>query len=287
MGSGSQGSSSNATVSYDIFNRKTRLIDTGTNVQAATKVGHGQEALSEDNSAGMYKYYNYELVGTSHWQSKIGALLYAQKFGTFYPLTTTIGDNVGGLWRGVSTTGTLAIAALDTTDGLTATFTTAASGGSQGGLNRALLYTTRQWNPYFMLRFKLDEAGANIRFFAGFTSATAVIGNNDDPLNALSGFGIGILTTQANYRILSNDGVGATVSADSGVAKDTNYHTFELWADENGTRFLWSIDNSTPSAVSSEIPASTTSLSCQFLTTAVNADAKVMNVHKSVITTDK
>ena len=285
---GTEITSSNKSLSFSLLNHKTRLCTTGTGIQAATKQGGGQEAYATDTSAGFYKGTDLILDPTGTvYQTKMASLTWFGKWGTFYPLTTTIGDNVGGIWRGVSVTGSLVIAALDTTDGLPATFTSGASAGNQSGLNRALLYTTRQFNPSFKLRWKLDEAGANIRFYAGFTSATAVIGNSNDPLNTLSGFGIAINTGQANYQIYRNEGVGATNLTDTAIAKDTAYHDIELWADDNGAKFWWSLDGSTPASATTEIPAQTTSLSCQFLVTAVDADAKVMTVTKSVITSDK
>jgi hypothetical protein len=285
---GTEITSSNKSLSFSLLNHKTRLCTTGTNIQAATKQGGGQEAFATDTSAGLYKGTDVILdpSGTV-WQTKMASLTWYGKWGTFYPLTSTLANNTTGLWNGATAVGTLAIASLDTSEGLSATFTTAASGGSQGGINRALLYTTRQFNPSFKLRWKIDEAGANIRFYAGFTGSTSVIGNSNDPLNALAGFGIAINTLQTNYQIYRNDTSGATQLTDTGVAKDTSYHTIELWADDNASKFWWSLDDSTPASATTEIPAQTTSLSCQFLCTAVNADAKVMNVTKSVITSDK
>ena len=287
MASGSQYDSTNDTGSFASINHKTRLIESGTNIVAATKQGGGQEGYCNSTSAGMIRGYDYitDPSGTL-WEKKIGRLQHA-KWGTFYPLTTTIANNVSGIFGGVAATGTLAIAALDTTDGLTATFTTAASGGSQGGINRALLYTTRQFNPYFAVRCKLDENAANIRFYFGFTGSASAIGNSDDPLNALSGIGFSKAVASTNWRIFHNDASGATVSDDTGVALDTSYHTFEIWADDNATKFWWSLDGSTPTGVTTDIPAQTTSLSSQFLCTAVNADAKVMTVQGAVIASDK
>jgi hypothetical protein len=286
MGTGSRGSSSNDSVSYNIWNRKTKLLDTGANIVAANSEGAGTDAYVDTTGSGLIKGTDLirDPTGTI-WETKLERLLWQTKWGTLIPLTTTTGAT--GLCGGGTFVGTYAIAALDTTEGLTATHTSAASGGSQAGWNRALLYTTRNFNPSFKLRWKIDEAAANIRFYAGFTSSTAAIGNNDDPLNAISGFGIGILTTQSNYRILSNDGSGATASANTTIAKDTAYHTIELWADDNASKFWWSLDGSVPAGVTTDIPASTTSLSCQFLATAVNADAKIMNHHRFLITSDK
>lgn len=286
MASGSKITSSNKSLSFDVLNHKTRLLDTGSAIRTAGITGAGQESYATDTSAGLIKGTDYIVNPTGTiLEPKIASLLWATKWGTVYPNNTDLWAD--GLWEDPTESGTGAVAALDTTDGLPHQFTSGASIGNQAGLNRARLYTTRQFNPTFKLRWKIDEAGANIRFFAGFTGATAAVGNNDNPLNALAGFGVAINTLQANYQIYHNDTTGATVLVDTGIAKNTSYHTIELWADDNGAAFYWSLDGSTPASVTANIPAQTTPLSCQFLATAVNADAKVLTFTRSVITSDK
>lgn len=281
-------SGTNPTAAYDVINHKTRLIDTGTNIQSATKIGAGQEAYATSSTGGLFKGTDLmtDPTGTI-WTDKISNLLWAVKFGTFYACSATYADSASGLLTNATTTGSLSLASLDTSNGRATVFTSGASAGNQAGFRTPANWTIRKFNPTFKITWSIDEAGANVRFYAGFADFSTIVGNTDDPLNAQSGFGIGILTTQANYRILSNDGVGATVSADSGIAKDTGVHTFEAWADENGTRFLWSIDGSTPAAVSADIPAQTTTLSCQATVTAVNADAKPLSIFRALITSNR
>lgn len=288
MGTGSEYTTGNKTGSFSSINHKTRLLDSGSAIEAATKVGGGQEAYVTATSSGKIKGTDLitDPTGTI-WANKISNLLNFTKWGVIWPVTTLFADNSHGIWAGSTVTGSSSIAALDTNDGLAGIHTTGAGAGNQAGVNRALLFTARILNPCFKLKWKTDEAGANIRFFAGWTSSTSIIGNNDDPLNAISGFGISMHTGQTNYQIMSNDGAGATVLTDTGVAKDTTYHIVELWADETNTRFLWSLDGSTPAAITTDIPASTTGLSCQYTVTAVNADAKPLNIQRSIITSDR
>lgn len=283
----SEYTASNDTGSFASINKKTRLIDSGTNIQSAVKQGTGQDAFCTSSSGGLYSGHNLELVATTHWQPKMASLNNGANWGTWQPMSSTIANNTTGIIDGVSATGTLGLASLDTTEGLTSTFTSAGAAGNQCGINRATLYTMRKFNPCFKLRFRIDESGANFRFFAGWTGSTSVIGNSDDPLNGLSGFGVGVSTGLTNYRIFHNDASGASVLDDTGIAKDTNYHTIELWADDNSSKFWWSLDGSTPTGVTTDIPAQTTSLSCQFLCTAVNIDAKVLNIGKWILTSDK
>jgi len=287
MTSGSEYNSSNKTGAYSSINHKTRLIDSGTAIQAANKVGGGQESYATTTSSGLIKGTDYMLDPSAIlWTNKLSNLLWMTKWGSIQPVTSTFGDNAHGIWCGSTVTGTPTVASLDTTSGLAAVYTSGASAGNQAGVNRALQFTVRNFNPSFKLTWKTDEAAANIRFYAGFTGSSSIIGNTDDPLNALNGVGIAMDTTQTNYRIFHNDSAGATISDNTGVAKDTAYHNIELWADSNGNQFYWSLDGSTPVAITTDIPGATASLSCQFTVTAVNADAKPLNVIRSVITSD-
>jgi hypothetical protein len=287
MGTGSQYTSSNKQASFDSVNRKTKLIDSGTAIQAANKIGVGQDAFCESGSAGLSKGTNYELVATTHWQSKLASLLFPMKWGQLMPISSTEADNKTGIVKGTTLSGTLGIGSFDNSHGKSNTFTSGAVGGNQAGLRTGATYTQRGFNPTFAIKWKLDEAGANIRFYAGWTTSGSAIANSDDPLNAAVGFGIAILTTQTNYRIIYNDGAGSTVSTDTGIAKDTLVHTFLAWGDENGQLFWWSLDDSTPASISTDIPASTNGLASQFTATAVNADAKVLDVYNWTITSER
>jgi len=288
MGSGSAITSSNDDASYAKANHKQKLIDTGTIIRATVPTGGGQEAYSNDDSASMIygQDYQSDASGTL-WQSKQSTVFWLIKYGHIQPISTTAADNENGLWNNSTVSGTLGMASLDTTEGLAATYTSGASAGNQAGQKVDRLYTIRNFNPSFKLNWKTDEAGANIRFFAGWVDSTTLIGNSDDPLNAINGFGVAMVTSQANYRILSNDGVGATSPTDTGVVKDTGWHSIELWADANSNSFYWSIDSATPIQKNTEIPAATTSLACQFTVTAVNADAKVLSVQNCLINSDR
>jgi len=287
MGSGDEITTSNKSASFAMGNRKMKLISSGTLIQSATKQGMGQDAYCESTSAGLTKFTNYELVDTALWQMKQASILWPCKWGHFQPSGSAIGDCRSGFIQGSTATGSFAIIATDTTEGKPATFTSGASAGNQAGLKVDSLYTCRKFNPSFKLRWAVDEAAANFRFFAGFYDSTSLIGNSDDPLNAANGFAIGVSTAQANYRIFHNDGSGATASDDTGIAKSTAFHTIELWADDNNTKWWWSLDGSTPAAVTSDIPAQTTILASQFTVTAVNADAKVLTVVNCLVNSEK
>lgn len=275
----------NRTMSHAIHNAKMLLQADGTDIEAAGKAEAGQLAFALNSSAQKRKGWYYNLsIGKKLWHNNLVSLLQA-KYGTYQPRSATFASNLDGIMVGATAQGTVALAALDTANGMNNTFTTVAAGGSAGGFNLARLYTVRNMNPVLIAFFK-NSVTTNLRFFVGWTSSTAQIGNNDDPLNALSGFGIAKLTTSGNLRIINNDGAGATVNNDTGVAASTNAVLVILWADGQNNKFWWSINGSDPAQVTSDIPGATTSLSMQQILITTAAAGIVHTGYGSVITSD-
>lgn len=272
-------------MSHAIHNAKMLLQADGTDMEAAGKAEAGQLGFALNSSAQKRKgwYYNVSL-GKKLWHNNLVTLLQA-KYGTYQPRSATFASNLDGILVGATSQGTVALAALDTANGMSNTFTTGAIAGNQGGFNLARLYTVRNMNPVIIAFFK-NSVTTNLRFFVGWTSSTALVGNNDDPLNALSGFGIAKLTTSANLRIINNDGAGATVNNDTGVAASTNAVLVILYADGQNNKFWWSINGSDPAQVTSDIPGATTSLSMQQILTTTAAAGIVHTGYGSVISSD-
>lgn len=283
MGTGSEGSASNASVSYNIWNRKIRLIDSGTNIEAATKVGAGQEAYCDSASANKKLGVDYITDPTNKlWIRKIDSLSYPSQVGFLYPCSSTFASNLDGLLTVASSSGTVGLSSFSSTDGLANTFTSGAVNGNAGGFNLGLVYTSRDNNPSIRCKWKLDSSASTLRLFIGWTASTSAVGNNDDQLNALSGFGVGKSTTNGNYRILHNDSAGATISDDTGIAADTSTHTIDLWGDGANNQFWWSLDGSGATAVTTDIPSATTGLSMQALVITTSG-AKVLSVYRHLI----
>lgn len=278
--------SGNRTMSHAIHNAKMLLQAPGTGIESAGKAEAGQLAFALDSTGSKRKgtYYNLS-IGKKLWQNNLSAVLWPTKYGVYQPRSATFTSCVDGLMTVAASSGTVALAALDTTNGMYNTFTTAASGGSLGGWNRAQLYTVRNFNPV-IFAFIRNSVTTNLRFFIGWTSSTAAVANTDDPLTALSGFGIGKLTTSANLRALHNDGAGATVNDDTGIAASTGVFLVMLWADAANNQFWWSINGSDPVAVTTDIPGATTSLSCQDLLITTAAAGIVHSGFGAVITSD-
>ena len=95
------------------------------------------------------------------------------------------------------------------------------------------------------------------RFLGGHLLLPDLTG--DDPLNALSGVILTARAADTNFQIASNNGSGATVFTDTGIAKDTAVNIFDLYADESATnKWKWALySQATLRSIVSTIPAYT------------------------------
>lgn len=274
-------------MSHAIHNAKMLLQAPGSGIESASKAEVGQLAVAL-NTSGKKRiggYYNVS-IGKTHWHNNLSALMFNTKYGVYQPRSATFANNFDGiLTTPTSSSGTVALGALDTALGMNNTFTTGAVAGNTGGWNKAQLYTVRDFNPIIMMYVK-NSVSTNLRYFLGWTGSTALVGNNDDQLNAANGFGIAKLTTSSNLRCIHNDGSGVTVSDDTGVAASTSAFFVMLWADGNNNKFWWSINGSTPIGVTTDIPGATVSLSCQDTLITTAAAGIVHTSYGGIITTD-
>lgn len=130
----------------------------------------------------------------------------------------------------------------------------------------------RDQNCRLKMKFQLDAVDLT-RLFIGFQSGNALLTGND-PLNALSGVLVG-LTSKAsatNFEIMHNDGAGATVVVDTGVAANTGVNTIEI--NTVATGFQWIINGSEGTVLTADIPAAATPLSALFQVETNEAVAK-------------
>ncbi len=290
MATGSEISSSNKRLSFSLLNLKTKLIDTGGAINSATKTGAGQEGYCTSTASGFNLGANIEINETNQvWIPKQAATMYNVKWGSLIPRSSTYANNLDGIFTRTTSTGSVALASFSTTDGDGLALTSGAVAGNQAGYNMGATYTVRNFNPTLRLRFKISSSSTNTRLFIGFNSSTSLVGNTDDPLNALSGFALGKTTTSANFRIFSNDGTGATVDTDTTIAVDTNVHEFDIFADTAGSKWWWVLDRTTSGSIStaSDIPAATTALSTQSIITTNETAAKTLTVYNAYLSTNK
>jgi len=144
----------------------------------------------------------------------------------------------------------------DATEGKGADFATGAVSGNNGGLRQTTQFFRRDWSSYMIGRLKANST-SNVRLFIGWSSDNAEIAG-EDPLNAFEGCGVGKRSADANWQVIRNNGVGATVFVDTGIPFSTSFFTIEMQAD--GTNFRCRIDGTEQTAQTTELPATTTNL---------------------------
>ena len=184
------------------------------------------------------------------------------------------------------TTGTIANS-FDTTEGVVTGIPSTAASGVAVGLVSATTGVgigRRLFASYATIRCKIDST-TTARFYFGFTSATA-LPISDTPLASTDhGVLIGWRTTDTNFQSFNNDGSAAMVATDLGVAKDANYHTFEIsWtASGNATVTL----DGTASTISTRLPGTTTNLFffCEAQTSA--STARTLTIRGAYVEFDK
>jgi hypothetical protein len=279
----SEYTSSNPTGSYSSINRKTLLAASGSSIEAATKQGSGQVAYATNTSAGKKQDVFYNLSpNNDNWIPHIASVFHCPDFGFFNPLSgTTHALNCEGMFNVTGTTGSLSLDSLSTTHGRAVIYTTGAGAGNQAGFRQdGNRYTMRKFGPFIRFKFRFNET-TNIRVFLGLIDSLSLVANSDDPLNAISGIGLGKLTTSGNYLILRNDSAGATQTTDTGIAVDTNPHVIDLYADDNQSRWYWAFDYTTASGfLTTDIPAQTTGLSFQVTYTTTTAVARSIALYQ-------
>jgi len=121
-------------------------------------------------------------------------------------------------------------------------------------------FARRNYNPRVCAKFRINDQ-ANERFYLGWYSVTTNM-TGDDPASGASIFQFGKKAAAgSNWLIFHNGGtVQTTPTVDTGTVADNAIHTVELWGDDTNAQYLWSLDGSTPSAVTTDIPASATNM---------------------------
>jgi hypothetical protein len=175
---------------------------------------------------------------------------------------------------------------VDSTNGRYFQAITGSTSGTKGGYRFALAnFTMRIWNPRTRVRFSTISPTIS-RAYIGIGTPN-VEPTGDDPLNAQSGVLFGMITTNANYVIMHNDGTGATVIDDTGVPKDTTVREIKIVADNASSRFSWSLNAGPYTHITTEIPASTTSLTFVYQNETNEAVSKSLGLYNVFGQSDK
>src|SRR3990172_2847966 len=192
-----------------------------------------------------------------------GIPLPPKKWGAFYPRSTSLFGV--GLVAGC-TMGATASFVYDTTDNSNALLsTTAITDGVNCGIGCVVSNTNSfrgDQNAYMYARWEENKITTN-RIFIGFSSSATLLPNNADTiLDAISGAGLCIRTTDTVYQFCSNDGTGAMAVASLTTSEDTGVHFFEVYTTDAGVTWCGKLDGGTAvcSSTAANIPAVTTRL---------------------------
>jgi hypothetical protein len=219
---------------------------------------------------------------------------YGKKTGGFYPRGS--GSNGFGMCGPATMTSSILVGAGPPTvtglandaNGIGCTPDTSATINNLAGWKCTTL-TSRQFNPIWMFRFKLVATTA-FRFFAGFSSgSTSNPASNSDYLNALSGVGLWVdSAVSANWKIMHNDGSGASTVDDTSTAFDAVVHTLSITAIDGTPSFVVQLDGVTMTngTVTADQPAQTTALGPIFYMENTAAASKTYNFYKYWIEAD-
>ena len=225
--------------------------------------------------------------GTYWWLMSIGPLS-NKRLGHFPSGVTTAGDGMMINWTAPTGAGTQSFVITDTGNGRYILIISGTTLGNKGGFRMAASgMSIREWNPRTRFRIALGSTTLRRDYF-GFASLNADL-TGDDPLNGASGFMFGYLAaTSANYLIMHNDGTGATVNIDTGIAASTATKIVSLVYDNANSRFSYSIDGGAYSHVTTELPAAGANLTMHMtLETNESGVAKSDRIYNAFVQSDK
>jgi len=157
-----------------------------------------------------------------------------KRSGSFIPAVNN--PYLGGAFGGMNVTvgaAQTAFGALDDSEGAYQNFrgtATTEKMGIQSTSSTNSLITTRQQQPYAVVRCRVD-ATSGIRFYFGFTSLQTLPASNTPLATTDAGVIIGYGSATTNFTAYNNDAAGGAADTNdfgAGVAKDNNWHTFEI-----------------------------------------------------------
>jgi hypothetical protein len=182
--------------------------------------------------------------------------------GIWFPIGTATTHGFGIMQNAiVLPTGSTSSIAADGTSGKYRTFTSAATTDNYAGVRfspDSVIIRNKQCRC--KIKFRINNT-TNIRFFCGLSTKNANA-TGDTALDTNINFMLTIPTAAtANFQIGYRNTGGSATYVDTGVAKDTAIHTFEVRAPAGDTGFQWSLDGGAfSSTLTTETPGSTANL---------------------------
>lgn len=162
-----------------------------------------------------------------------------------------------------TTAGTLTEANQD--DAAYINFAITATTGSFGGfISASFDLTRRQYDPFFGVLIRTSTVITVLRVWIGLTSAA--IGNTDDPGGAgtsFIGFRYSTVAADPAWMAVTSDGATTnTSSTGQGLSTSTAYRMY-FWVDSANGQVHFSVNESGPTTLSANLPATTTELGFQ------------------------
>lgn len=185
-----------------------------------------------------------------------------------------------GLMVGWTEMGTKAMVAVDSSHGISSTYTTAATANSvQGGLKSGVAFTYRQFSPYIRVKFSIG-ASTNNRVFVGFAASSTIV--TSDTLLGSGNAGVGVgwrSATDTNWSVFNSDGTSAQTITSTGVAKNTGVRMVEIKMDESVPNIVVKLDGTTYATLTTNIPSGTQSLCGYIFVEPSTASAHVFKLY--------
>jgi hypothetical protein len=182
----------------------------------------GPDAFGTTILGGHMTYFNYrdEGVGTvnptDYYGQQQNVYYLRKKYGKWNLVAQTSGSDLldGGVLL-PGPTGTHSVVHLGT--GIAGRLTTGSTINQQNGIRSSIKLTLGNRNPVLHTKVRIPTGHeTTTRAFIGWSSNITNFDVGADPLNGKNGFGVFINTAapSTNWRVMRNDGVGASVSAD-------------------------------------------------------------------------
>jgi hypothetical protein len=195
-------------------------------------------------------------------------------------------NQCAGIFSALTTMGTLTGVQTSTANGNSCRYTSGAVAGNAAGHKFATAYTTRAWNPYLGVRFKLGTA-TNNRVFIGWNNGVDPAASTEDPLSGVNGVMLVQRSTDTTFQISANNGTTSTFTSTGVTVDNTSVFTIEFRADAANNKFQWSLNGSTWADIAGVIPASTSYLAYTAHIQTAEAVAHTIDIFATETVSDK
>jgi hypothetical protein len=254
-----------------------------TNKYAGNGLWTGLSTDTKPVSPAGYRYFETDTGDTlfsdgTYWWLTGMPSAYSQRKVGYFPMGSsgTVGTGILSTLTGATGAGSQNFGITDTTNGRFLTAITGTTTGNKGGLRVNIgQLTIRNWNPRIRIRFKCVTTTLQ-RLCLGLTTNAEPAGDDPFAVSTYVGVALGCKSGDTNFQILHDDtAAGTTIFDDTGVAIDTEVHTVSIVADEDNSRFSWSLDGSVYTHITTNIPTT------QNLTVVLQNETNESGVAKS------